>query len=124
MTTPNVSKPVPRGTCDKVFLRKGFSLSDEHSLRIWRQAWKAALQVSGGTENTALAVDAKHLDVSVRAANCLQADGIDLLSELVTRSASDLLKIPNLGRKSVIEIEAGLKKLGLSLKPASKIGER
>jgi DNA-directed RNA polymerase subunit alpha len=56
------------------------------------------------------------LDLSVRAANCLEAEEIRILGELMERTEWDLLKIRNCGRTSVNEIQSRLAELGLSLK--------
>lgn len=55
------------------------------------------------------------LDLPVRAANCLRAENILLISDLVARQEKDLLRTPNLGRKSLNEIKAALATIGLSL---------
>jgi DNA-directed RNA polymerase subunit alpha len=55
------------------------------------------------------------LDLSVRALNCLQAESITTLRHLIQHTETDLLKTPNLGRKSLNEIATVLRALGLSL---------
>lgn len=55
------------------------------------------------------------LDLTVRSANCLKAEHIYYLGELVQRSESELLKTPNLGKKSLNEIKDLLVSKGLSL---------
>lgn len=55
------------------------------------------------------------LELTVRAANCLKAESIYYIGDLVERSENDLLKTPNLGRKSLIEIKSVLAQNGLSL---------
>ncbi len=54
------------------------------------------------------------LELSVRASNCLQSDGIVTLHDLVTRGESDMLKIRNFGRTSLKEVKEKLGALGLS----------
>ena len=53
--------------------------------------------------------------VSVRSANCLKVEKIHYIGDLVTRKESDLLRTPNLGRKSLNEIKEVLAARGLSL---------
>ncbi len=55
------------------------------------------------------------LELTVRSANCLKAENINLIGDLVRRSEADLLKTPNLGKKSLNEIKAVLDSLDLNL---------
>jgi len=55
------------------------------------------------------------LELTVRSANCLKAENIHYIGDLVQRNESDLLKAPNLGRKSLNEIKDILSAKGLSL---------
>lgn len=55
------------------------------------------------------------LELTVRAANCLKAENIYYIGDLVQRSENDLLKTPNLGKKSMNEIKSVLTQRGLSL---------
>ncbi|OGT26945.1 MAG: DNA-directed RNA polymerase subunit alpha [Gammaproteobacteria bacterium RIFCSPLOWO2_02_FULL_42_14] len=55
------------------------------------------------------------LELTVRAANCLKAENIYYIGDLVQRSEQDLLKTPNLGKKSLLEIKSVLVQRGLSL---------
>ena len=55
------------------------------------------------------------LELTVRSANCLKAENIHYIGDLVQRNESDLLKAPNLGRKSLNEIKDILSSKGLSL---------
>lgn len=55
------------------------------------------------------------LELTVRAANCLKAENIYYIGDLVLRTENDLLKTPNLGKKSLTEIKAVLAMRNLSL---------
>jgi DNA-directed RNA polymerase subunit alpha len=55
------------------------------------------------------------LELTVRAANCLKAENIHYIGDLVQRLESDLLRTPNLGRKSLAEIKGVLSKYNLTL---------
>jgi len=55
------------------------------------------------------------LDLTVRSTNCLKAENIHYVGDLVQRSENDLLKTPNLGRKSLNEIKSVLEQYQLSL---------
>ena len=56
------------------------------------------------------------LELSVRSYNCLKRAGINTVEELRNQTAEDMMKVRNLGRKSLEEVLAKLKELGLSLK--------
>lgn len=55
------------------------------------------------------------LELSVRSFNCLKRAGINTVAELTNRTAEDMMKVRNLGRKSLEEVLAKLKELGLEL---------
>lgn len=55
------------------------------------------------------------LELTVRSANCLKAENIYYIGDLVFKTESDLLKTPNLGKKSLTEIQSVLASHGLSL---------
>lgn len=59
----------------------------------------------------------EELDLSVRAYNCLKRAGINSVAELVQRNQEDMMKVRNLGRKSLEEVEQKLEGLGLGLRP-------
>lgn len=60
------------------------------------------------------------LDLSVRAYNCLKRAGINTVSELVQRNQEDMMKVRNLGKKSLEEVEQKLQALGLGLRPTEE----
>jgi DNA-directed RNA polymerase subunit alpha len=62
----------------------------------------------------------EELDLSVRAYNCLKRAGINTVSELVQRNQEDMMKVRNLGRKSLEEVEQKLQGLNLALKPSEE----
>ena len=55
------------------------------------------------------------LDLSVRSYNCLKRAGINTVDELIQRDEVDMMKVRNLGRKSLDEVRQRLASLGLSL---------
>jgi DNA-directed RNA polymerase subunit alpha len=55
------------------------------------------------------------LELTVRSANCLKAENIYLIGDLVQKTENELLKTPNLGKKSLLEIKDILATKGLSL---------
>jgi DNA-directed RNA polymerase subunit alpha len=58
----------------------------------------------------------EELDLSVRSYNCLKRAGINTVQELAERSMDDMMKVRNLGKKSLEEVEQKLAALGLNLK--------
>lgn len=57
------------------------------------------------------------LELSVRSYNCLKRAGINTVMELTNKTPDDMMKVRNLGRKSLDEVLGKLKELGLSLSP-------
>ncbi|MGI6712068.1 MAG: DNA-directed RNA polymerase subunit alpha [Bacillota bacterium] len=62
----------------------------------------------------------EELDLSVRSYNCLKRAGINTTQELIQRTEEDMMKVRNLGRKSLEEVQEKLEQLGLSLKKADE----
>lgn len=62
-----------------------------------------------------LEMNIDELELSVRSFNCLKRAGINTVQELINKSPEDMMKVRNLGRKSLDEVLAKLKELGLSL---------
>ena len=60
------------------------------------------------------------LELSVRSYNCLKRAGINTVEELCNKTSDDMMKVRNLGRKSLEEVLAKLKELGLQLQPAEE----
>ncbi|MBM7700973.1 DNA-directed RNA polymerase subunit alpha [Kurthia huakuii] len=58
----------------------------------------------------------EELDLSVRSYNCLKRAGINTVLELANKSEDDMMKVRNLGRKSLEEVKAKLEELGLGLR--------
>lgn len=62
-----------------------------------------------------LEMNIDELELSVRSFNCLKRAGINTVEELTNRTPEDMMKVRNLGRKSLEEVLAKLDELGLSL---------
>ena len=56
------------------------------------------------------------LELSVRSYNCLKRANINTVEELISRTQDDMMKVRNLGRKSLDEVVAKLNELGLSFR--------
>lgn len=63
-----------------------------------------------------LEMNIDELELSVRSYNCLKRAGINTVEELTNKTAEDMMKVRNLGRKSLEEVLSKLKELGLSLR--------
>ena len=64
----------------------------------------------------ALEMNIDELELSVRSYNCLKRAGINTVEELCNKTPEDMMKVRNLGRKSLEEVLAKLKELGLELR--------
>ncbi len=62
----------------------------------------------------------EELDLSVRSYNCLKRAGINTVDELIRKTEDDLMKVRNLGKKSLAEIKEKLEELGLSLRKSDE----
>lgn len=62
----------------------------------------------------------EELDLSVRSYNCLKRAGINTVDELAQKSEEDMMKVRNLGRKSLEEVQKKLEELGLGLRPSDE----
>lgn len=67
-------------------------------------------------ENQYENISIEELDLSVRSYNCLKRDDIHSVSELTNRTEEDMMKVKNLGKKSLKEIKEKLAAIGLSFK--------
>ena len=69
----------------------------------------------------ALEMNIDELELSVRSYNCLKRAGINTVEELCDRTPEEMMKVRNLGRKSLEEVLTKLKELNLSLKPSEEV---
>lgn len=70
------------------------------------------------TENHKLEKPIEDLDLSVRSFNCLKRAGIDTLAELTKKTEEEMMRVRNLGRKSLKEVKDKLEEFGLSFAPS------
>ena len=68
-------------------------------------------------KKTVLEMSIDELELSVRSYNCLKRAGINTVSELSSKTPEEMMKVRNLGRKSLDEVLLKLKGLGLELSP-------
>ncbi|MCT4618837.1 MAG: DNA-directed RNA polymerase subunit alpha [Marinisporobacter sp.] len=62
----------------------------------------------------------EELELSVRSYNCLKRAGINTVEELTEKSEEDMMKVRNLGKKSLEEVQHKLEELGLGLRPSEE----
>ena len=65
--------------------------------------------------NDLMAITIEELDLSVRSFNCLKRANINTVEDLVSKTQEEMIKVRNLGRKSLEEVEHKLNQLGLHL---------
>ncbi len=68
----------------------------------------------------ALEMTIEELELSVRSFNCLKRAAINTVEELTQKSEDDMMKVRNLGKKSLDEVKAKLEELGLGLRPSDE----
>ena len=68
----------------------------------------------------ALEMTIEELELSVRSYNCLKRAGINTVEELTHRTEEDMMKVRNLGKKSLDEVKHKLEELGLDLQPSEE----
>ena len=78
-------------------------------------------QPEGQTDGGILEMTIDELELSVRSYNCLKRAGINTVGELCNKTSEDMMKVRNLGRKSLEEVLAKLKELGLSLRSGEEL---
>ena len=69
-------------------------------------------------DNNVIAMTIDELELSVRSFNCLKRAGINTVEELTNKTPDEMMKVRNLGKKSLDEVLAKLDELGLSLRTA------
>ena len=68
-----------------------------------------------------LVMNIDELELSVRSFNCLKRANINTVEELISKTQDDMMKVRNLGRKSLDEVVAKLNELGLSFKANDEV---
>ncbi len=99
----------------------GAKILNEH-LNLFVEVWNEAKNVEIMVEREetkkekVLEMTIEELDMSVRSFNCLKRAGIDTVEDLTNRTEEDMIKVRNLGKKSLEEVIQKLHSLGLDLK--------
>ncbi len=115
----------------KVLTNKTIKAQDAVSLaaKVLNEHLKLFIEMSDDAKNKEILVDRpevkkekvlemtiEELDLSVRSFNCLKRAGIDTVEDLINRTEDDMIKVRNLGHKSLEEVIQKLSSLGLALK--------
>ncbi|MEG0693622.1 MAG: DNA-directed RNA polymerase subunit alpha C-terminal domain-containing protein, partial [Oscillospiraceae bacterium] len=81
------------------------------------QATSVEIMVEKGEnpQEKVLEMTIEELDLSVRSFNCLKRAGINTVEDLINKSEDEMMKVRNLGKKSLEEVIAKLKTLGFDL---------
>lgn len=106
--------------------KKGVSIG----ARIMEEHLRLFIDLTDGAENVeimvekeedqkekALEMTIEELELSVRSFNCLKRANINTVEELTQKTEDDMMKVRNLGKKSLDEVKHKLEELGLSLRP-------
>ena len=78
------------------------------------------VEKEGDQKEKAMELTIDELELSVRSFNCLKRAAINTVEELTTYSEEDMMKVRNLGKKSLDEVKNKLEELGLSLRPSDE----
>ena len=81
---------------------------DIRNMNIWKTETKTKK-----TSHEFLDMEISELNLSVRSYNCLKRAGITTVGELRSKSLEDMMKVRNLGRKSLEEVIAKMRELGI-----------
>ena len=81
------------------------------------EAMEIMVEKEESQKEKALEMTIEELELSVRSFNCLKRAAINTVEELTQRSEDDMMKVRNLGKKSLDEVKHKLEELGLGLKP-------
>ena len=91
---------------------------DKLTLDVWTKGTMApdeAVSLAAKVLSEHLKMSIDELELSVRSYNCLKRAGINTVEELTNKTPEDMMKVRNLGRKSLEEVLAKLKELNLEL---------
>ena len=78
-------------------------------------AGSTVVEKSADRPDTKLAMTIDELDLSVRSFNCLKRANINTVADLICKTGEDMMKVRNMGKKSLDEVQKKLERMGLSL---------
>ena|ERR1017187_53678 len=117
----NISKAITIETCvhcktlaPQDLYQSILTLADDYAIRIADDICKL-IELKKVYDNPLLLRPVDDLELTVRSANCLKAENIHYIGDLIQKREVDLRSMPNLGKKSFKEIKDALASRGLSL---------
>jgi len=84
------------------------------------RATEIMIEKDEGRKEKILELSIEELDLSVRSYNCLKRAGINTVEDLASKTEEDMMKVRNLGRKSLEEVLNKMAELGLALNPSEE----
>lgn len=84
------------------------------------EAMEIMIEKEEDQKEKALEMTIEELELSVRSFNCLKRAAINTVEELTHKTEEDMMKVRNLGKKSLDEVKHKLEELGLGLKPSDE----
>ena len=78
-------------------------------------AGSTVVEKAATTTDTKLSMTIDELDLSVRSFNCLKRANINTVADLISKTGEDMMKVRNMGKKSLDEVQKKLEMMGLSL---------
>ena len=76
---------------------------------------RQVVEKAADSKDKMLELTIEELDLSVRSFNCLKRANINNVEDLISRTGEDMMKVRNMGRKSLEEVQNKLAMMGLSL---------
>ena len=86
---------------------------DKLTIEVWTD--KTVKEREPQQQDKVLEMTIEELDLSVRSFNCLKRANINTVEDLISKTQDEMIKVRNLGRKSLEEVEHKLAMMGLSL---------
>ena len=96
-------------------LNNGKIVTTEAKAKEIRKQAEVMIEKEDDEKEKVLEMSIDELELSVRSYNCLKRAGINTVEELTNKTPEDMMKVRNLGRKSLEEVLAKLKELNLEL---------
>lgn len=81
---------------------------------------EVSVEKDSGKKEKVLEMNIEELDLSVRSYNCLKRAGVNTVEDLVCKSEDEMMKVRNLGKKSLEEVLQKLESMGLNLKTSEE----
>ena len=100
---------------NNVFGKPEYAEKQKELMQLLEETQKLYKDTDPDEKEKVLEMNIDELELSVRSYNCLKRAGINTVEELINKTPEDMMKVRNLGRKSLDEVLAKLRELGLKL---------